>query len=105
MPKSGPKERGQGYELELKDNVCVRCGASEHLSRFHVVPHTYRKYFPLHLKSHSQHDVVVLCVDCHFLGNKSVSDLMAEVEREYGITQTRRNLVNKCVCLSLCMVV
>lgn len=54
----------------LKLNRCVRCGAEEYLTRFHVVPHMYRKYLPLHIKNHSTHDVVVLCASCHYVGNQ-----------------------------------
>ncbi|KAL6747759.1 hypothetical protein V8C86DRAFT_3033466 [Haematococcus lacustris] len=30
-----------------------------------IVPHCYRRYFPLHYKSHLSHDIVLLCLRCH----------------------------------------
>ena len=30
-----------------------------------VIPHLYRQHFPLRMKSHSSHDVVLLCAVCH----------------------------------------
>jgi len=53
------------YGLNEMDNICVVCGTNEFLTRHHVVPYCYRKYFPLEIKSHNFHDVLSLCVDCH----------------------------------------
>lgn len=63
-----PKGRSQAmdeYALELKHNKCVVCGTDEDLTSHHIVPHTYRKHFPEHIKSHSSHDVCPMCVDHH----------------------------------------
>lgn len=51
--------------LIKKDNLCVNCGTREDLTKHHVIPKCYIKFFPLEIKSNNSHDVVPLCVDCH----------------------------------------
>ena len=51
--------------LVRKDNVCVCCGATEKLTRHHIVPREFRKYFPLEIKSRNSYDILLLCVDHH----------------------------------------
>jgi hypothetical protein len=49
-----------------KKNKCECCDAEEDLSKHHVVPYEYRKWFPIELKSHRSHEhVVPLCRMCH----------------------------------------
>lgn len=64
---------GQGhvndpYYLEERENKCVICGqetAEVGATMLHVVPEQYRKWFPIKLKSHSSHDIVVACPECN----------------------------------------
>ncbi|KAF9118217.1 hypothetical protein BGW39_001378, partial [Mortierella sp. 14UC] len=64
---------GQGhvndpYYLEERENKCVICGqetAEAGATMLHVVPEQYRKWFPMKLKSHSSHDIVVACPECN----------------------------------------
>ncbi|KAG0279572.1 hypothetical protein BGZ95_000822 [Linnemannia exigua] len=64
---------GQGhvndpYYLEERENKCVICGqetAEAGATMLHVVPEQYRKWFPIKLKSHSSHDIVVACPECN----------------------------------------
>lgn len=60
----GDKDRGEYYKLELL-NCCVVCGSNEELTKHHVVPYQYRKYFPDEYKSKSSFDVLCLCKTCH----------------------------------------
>ncbi|XP_067936179.1 exonuclease 3'-5' domain-containing protein 2-like [Watersipora subatra] len=53
------------YYRSRKENICVVCGADESFLRKNIVPREYRKHFPEILKSHSSHDVVLLCALCH----------------------------------------
>jgi hypothetical protein len=53
------------YGLNEMENKCVVCGSLDNLTRHHVVPFMYRKHFPLSLKSHNFHDILVMCVPCH----------------------------------------
>ncbi|KAK3822379.1 MAG: LOW QUALITY PROTEIN: hypothetical protein J3R72DRAFT_459131 [Linnemannia gamsii] len=64
---------GQGhvndpYHLEERENKCVICGqetAEAGATMLHVVPEQYRKWFPIKLKSHASHDIVVACPECN----------------------------------------
>ena len=57
------------YYLNFKDNVCVVCGSNESYMRKNVVPHDYRRYFPLVMKDHHSHDILLTCPRCHSLAN------------------------------------
>ncbi|XP_067644802.1 exonuclease 3'-5' domain-containing protein 2 [Eurosta solidaginis] len=57
------------YYQTPKENRCVVCGRDDALSRKNVVPREYRKYFPVIMKSHTSHDVLLLCTHCHQLSN------------------------------------
>ena len=62
---NGLGNHNKEYGLSPMENVCVRCGTEEFLTRHHVVPICYRRYFPVKVKSHNFHDVLSMCVDCH----------------------------------------
>lgn len=53
------------YGLFEMKNRCVVCGETNKLTRHHVVPHMYRKHFPLHLKDRNFHDILAMCIPCH----------------------------------------
>jgi hypothetical protein len=57
---------GVGYGLERMKNICVICGGHEFLTKHHVVPKCYRIHFPEKIKSHKFHDVLTVCLDCHY---------------------------------------
>ncbi|XP_012223059.1 exonuclease 3'-5' domain-containing protein 2 [Linepithema humile] len=61
-------EVGQ-YYTQVKVNQCVVCGCTEKFIRKNVVPREYRKYFPLVMKAHQSHDVLLLCPACHEISN------------------------------------
>ncbi|EDX13367.1 GD20659 [Drosophila simulans] len=63
---------GRFYQTP-KENQCVVCGDRDAYIRKNVVPREYRKHFPLVMKSHTSHDVLLLCPTCHQLSN--ISDL------------------------------
>jgi hypothetical protein len=49
-----------------KRNNCECCDTDTDLSKHHVIPYEYRRWFPLELKSHRSHEhVVPLCRKCH----------------------------------------
>lgn len=62
---NGPGNANDAYSLARKENKCVVCGTHENLTKHHIVPHMYRKFLPLEIKSRSSHDIVVICVPCH----------------------------------------
>ncbi|KAH0956288.1 hypothetical protein HN011_006778 [Eciton burchellii] len=61
-------EVGQ-YYTQVKVNQCVVCGCTDKFIRKNVVPREYRKYFPLVMKAHQSHDVLLLCPICHEISN------------------------------------
>ncbi|XP_055602303.1 exonuclease 3'-5' domain-containing protein 2 [Uranotaenia lowii] len=63
-------EVGQYYQM-AKENRCVVCGEKNSYIRKNVVPRDYRKHFPLVMKEHTSHDVLLLCVPCHRTSNMS----------------------------------
>ncbi|EDV42761.1 uncharacterized protein Dana_GF18156 [Drosophila ananassae] len=65
-------EVGRYYQTP-KENRCVVCGQSDAYLRKNVVPREYRRHFPVVMKSHTSHDVLLLCPSCHQLSN--ISDL------------------------------
>ena len=62
---NGYGNQGDAFSLAEKHNRCVVCGTEENLTKHHIVPSMYRKFFPIKIKSRSAHDVVVICIECH----------------------------------------
>ncbi|XP_026464756.1 exonuclease 3'-5' domain-containing protein 2-like [Ctenocephalides felis] len=73
-------EVGQ-YYTQAKINQCVVCGEQHSYIRKNVVPREYRKLFPVVMKEHTSHDVLLLCTSCHQKSN--ISDL--SMRRKLGI--------------------
>jgi hypothetical protein len=73
-------------EFGLSDmlNICVVCGNDSHLTKHHVVPYCYRRYFPLEVKSHNHHDVLSVCVDCHEEYERHADTLKSEISINYN---------------------
>lgn len=82
---NGPGHVGDEFFLQEKENRCVVCASEERLTMHHVVPRCYRRYFPDELKSHSSHDVVVLCIYCHEDYEAHAFSLKQQIANEYGI--------------------
>lgn len=55
------------FGVTPKENKCVVCGEEEIsiLTRHHIVPVIYMKYFPIKIKTRNHHEVLALCKDCH----------------------------------------
>ncbi|XP_031842751.1 exonuclease 3'-5' domain-containing 2 isoform X2 [Nomia melanderi] len=71
------------YYTQVKINQCVVCGTLEKFMRKNVVPREYRKYFPLVMKAHQSHDILLLCPTCHEVSN-------------YHDLQLKRKLADMC---------
>lgn len=84
--KFKPKGLGNNgkYGLTEMMNICVICGTSDKLSRHHIVPHCYRRYFPIERKSHNFHDVVPLCVNCHEEYEKWAQSFKIQLSDKYS---------------------
>ncbi|XP_046394204.1 exonuclease 3'-5' domain-containing protein 2 isoform X2 [Ischnura elegans] len=69
-PKRRAINESEKYYCIVKDNRCVVCGKEDSYLRKHIVPHEYRKYFPVWMKSRQSHDVLLLCINCHIQSNR-----------------------------------
>lgn len=78
--RGGPGDFYRG----MKENKCVVCGRADDLLRKNVVPHEYRKLFPLVMKSKTSHDIVLLCLPCHQLSNMKDQTIRRKLEMEYS---------------------
>jgi len=74
----------KSYGLGEMSNKCVVCGTQEFLTRHHVVPISYRRYFPVEIKSHNFHDVLPLCKDCHEGYERKADILKKNIEVQYN---------------------
>uniref|UniRef100_A0A6J0T6M8 Exonuclease 3'-5' domain-containing protein 2 n=1 Tax=Pogona vitticeps TaxID=103695 RepID=A0A6J0T6M8_9SAUR len=81
---SGRPESKRDYYLTVKENLCVVCGKRESYIRKNIVPHEYRKHFPLEMKDHSSHDVLLLCTACHAVSNYYDNHLKQQLAEEFG---------------------
>jgi exonuclease 3'-5' domain-containing protein 2 len=72
------------YFLQVMENRCVVCGSEEDLTRHHIVPYCYRKFFPTVLKEHKSYDVVATCIDCHRLYEDYASELKKVFANKYS---------------------
>lgn len=80
----GLGNHNKSFGLTEMVNKCVNCGTSEYLTRHHVVPFCYRTHFPLEIKSHSFHDVLSLCVNCHENYERKADELKIELAKKYN---------------------
>ena len=75
-----------------KKNECVVCGAKDGLIKYYIVPQCYRKHFPIEIKSHSSHDIVLLCHDCHQMSQQKEGILRQRLCKLYGIADLNKRL-------------
>ncbi|XP_059809844.1 exonuclease 3'-5' domain-containing protein 2 isoform X1 [Hypanus sabinus] len=81
---SGRPESQQDYYLIAKQNLCVVCGKKESYIRKNIVPHEYRKHFPIQMKDHNSHDVLLLCTACHAASNCYDNVLKQQLAKEFN---------------------
>lgn len=66
-----PKGKGHSERntslLEPRENKCVVCGELDllELTRHHIIPSRFRKYFPENIKGNNYRYVVFVCNTCH----------------------------------------
>ncbi|XP_072485604.1 exonuclease 3'-5' domain-containing protein 2 isoform X2 [Notamacropus eugenii] len=80
---SGRPESPKDYYLMVKENLCVVCGKRESYIRKNVVPHEYRRHFPIQMKDHNSHDVLLLCTSCHAISNYYDNNFKQQLAGEY----------------------
>lgn len=99
--------RGNGhaslpYYVTAKDNMCVCCGALEFLTKHHCVPRCFRRHFPDKFKSHSCHDIVLLCVACHARYEPLADELKWRLLDEYDIPRHVANTPKRIAIMQVC---
>lgn len=50
-----------------------------------IIPDCYRKNFPVRLKSHRSHDIVLLCIDCHDRAHTAAERLKRRIADTYNV--------------------
>ncbi|KFO24205.1 Exonuclease 3'-5' domain-containing protein 2 [Fukomys damarensis] len=81
-PAGRPESPGD-YYLMVKENVCAVCGRTDSYIRKNVIPHEYRKHFPIEMKDHNSHDVLLLCTSCHAISNYYDNHLKQQLAKEF----------------------
>ncbi|KAM9989043.1 hypothetical protein ACTFIY_005103 [Dictyostelium cf. discoideum] len=89
----GEGHSGDDYYLAHKENICVVCGSTHKILRHSVVPHCYRQYLPEEIKSHSSHDVLLLCCDCHANMDKRTQIMRMMIAKQYSVPLDSENKV------------
>ncbi|KAN0031427.1 hypothetical protein ACTFIV_005291 [Dictyostelium citrinum] len=89
----GEGHSGDDYYLAHKENICVVCGSTHKILRHSVVPHCYRQYLPEEIKSHSSHDVLLLCCDCHANMDKRAQIMRMMIAKQYNVPLDSENKV------------
>jgi hypothetical protein len=88
QPK-GLGNAGDDFGLAPRKNMCVVCGKENvDFTAHHVVPFCYRTNFPDEVKSHSSHDVLLLCIGCHEKYEIEAQKLKTQLGEEYGYPVT-----------------
>ena len=82
----GIGNHGKEFGLTEMENRCVNCGTEEYLTRHHVVPFCYRRYFPLEIKSHNFHDVLSMCRDCHDGYERKADELKKVLSEKFSVS-------------------
>lgn len=82
VPK-GMGHAGREFYLIPRKNHCAVCGATERLSKHHVVPECYRRYFEVKMKEGWSHDVLALCKECHDSYELKASEFKRRLEQKY----------------------
>ncbi|GAX75718.1 hypothetical protein CEUSTIGMA_g3161.t1 [Chlamydomonas eustigma] len=92
--KFEPRGRGHAgdeYYLSDKENRCCVCGKYGEYLRHNIIPHCYRSHFPLNMKSHLSHDIVLLCQDCKQVCNKADQARMEALGQQCSAPPRQQN--------------
>lgn len=73
--KNGNHGLARESDIEIVQNRCVICGATEDLSRHHVVPYRVKCTYPKRYKDHTRFQCVLVCGPHHALAEKACATL------------------------------
>lgn len=85
---NGSGHKGNDYYLQDRENICVVCGSKDNLTRHHIVPMCYRRYFDENLKAHNSFDVLPICIACHEKYEEHANNFKRQICDELGIKQS-----------------
>lgn len=84
----GSGHQGDPFFLQERENRCVVCGTEEKLTRHHIVPYCYRKFFPKVLIPYGPYDVMMLCLLHHKAYEVFAREFRQELSTEYNVPFT-----------------
>ncbi|XP_028410872.1 exonuclease 3'-5' domain-containing protein 2-like isoform X2 [Dendronephthya gigantea] len=82
-PSGRPFDPEHKYYLTFKENMCVVCGRDDSYMRKNIIPHDYRKHFPVCMKDHHSHDVLLLCPSDHMISTYQDDLLRRKLAEKY----------------------
>lgn len=85
---------GNECMLSPKKNICVVCGSPNAITKHHVVPSRYRKYFPENIRGRNSYDIMFLCTKHHGEYEEHAAKKDAELTERYKVNKCRTT-VNK----------
>ncbi|EFC43608.1 predicted protein [Naegleria gruberi] len=80
----GYGHKDDDFYLSKMENICVACGVDKELTRHHIISFEYRKHMPEFVRSHSSHDVCLLCAHCHEKYETEAFKLRKQISEKYG---------------------
>lgn len=98
----GKRDPNDLYSISVKSNRCVVCNIDDIsvLTKHHIIPSEYRKFFPIEVKSRSCHDIVPICRDHHDEYETEATKFKQKIAEDYGVEFTQ-NLVDSNVSSAL----
>lgn len=87
------------YYVSEKENKCVVCGSFDNLTKHHVVPYCFRKFFQENVKNRDSHDILILCSSCHALYEKPAFNLKKRLalSNDCSVDQTNNSYLYKII--------
>lgn len=102
----GPGHHGDNFFLQERKNQCVVCGDDDNLTRHHVVPHCYRRFYPEWYNDRfGSYDVMMLCEEDHSSYEYHSLQLKLQIAKEFeapisGITIKERKIDRRIINLA-----
>lgn len=70
---------------EKLSHQCVVCGRTAELTKHHVVPYQYRKFFPIEIKGKNHFDILLLCNEHHATYEEHALTLKNDLCERYDV--------------------